>query len=258
MCKNSIMKKTVLFVIVFSLFNSCITYSDKNRGSLSDAMDKARDDYPDKREIPESEGESGYYTPWDDDEYYDHDNSGFDSDLVLIPVDSYYSFNMGIALLSGPYFSDAVNLEVLIGNDDDHLGFYLYGALTILEENKNHDVSESIEYPYMFDGGVEFRLVPLGRREFFSPYLALRLGGILLSWEYQNMLGDDITEDTLGGFSLGAGIGINFINTDLFRLGLSCKPRVILNSNQTVEGFDNDYFDPNGDLLLSMDFGLKF
>lgn len=258
------MRKCLFIIIVLLFFSSCITYSTKSRGNLSDAMEKARDDYPDEREVPESEGEGGFFIPWDydDDEYYDNGDDDyyddFGEDPVYIPLESYFSYNLGVSIINGPYFSSATNHEILIGDDEDTIGFYFYGAITILEENSNHDVSLSIKNSWIMDGGVEFRLVPLGRREFLSPYLAARVGGILLSWEFQNSLNmGDITHDTVGGMSLGVGVGLNIINSEFFRMGISCKPRLFLYSGQTVEGFNNEYFGPSGDVLISADIGLK-
>lgn len=255
------MRNFILYLLIIVILGSCVTQSSKSRGSLSDAMDKARDDYPDEREVPD--GDKDIFSIWDSDENDDYEEyeeyEPYEDDGDYEPLDLFYSFSMGKTSLAGPYFSSAASYEISLGYDEEKVGTYLYGGVTVLEENGNHNISESIENSWMLEGGLELRYIPLGSSDFFSPYILGRVGGMYLNWNFKNSLNEgDISNDSLGGLSLAAGLGINIINSKFLRLGVACKPRLYLYGGETYEGFYNDYFGVSGDVLISADIGFQF
>ncbi len=258
------MKKINLIIISLVLmFSGCITSSNKNRGSLSDAMDKSRDDYEEERVVPD---EDDY---WDDDDDYWDDDDEYDTDVYVAVTndldleDLVLIIRSGTSLLSGPYFNKSTGAEILLGGvNDGSTEFFFYGGLEILELNKNHSISESIkENPFMLTVGLEVRYYPINDLEYFTPYILARAGGLILAWQFENALiagSDIIRSDSVGGFTLDVGIGMDIIHNDRIRFGILCKPQSYLYGIETIEGFTNDYFDVSGLINISAEIGYKF
>ncbi len=276
------MKKMLyLIFLIIAVLNSCVTSSSRNRGSLSDAMEKARDDYPDKREVPSEPNRNFPSDSYRNDPYYNDPfyknprysepnyNDPFpvmpaeNSDYKPVQKDMFTILRVGSTILSGPFAKSSFNTELLVGDDYSNDSLFLYGKLQIIELESNHQISKSLHpNPIILSGGVEYRIYPLKEQQIFSPYLLGRAGGIFLFWDYKNKLYDEdqisIESDVLGGITLSLGVGLDIFKTDKFRIGLTLIPSGYLYGNQTIQGFYNDYFTPSGDLLLSGEIGIKF
>lgn len=257
------MKEKIFIICLILTLSSCITYSSKNRGSLSDAMDAADDNNEESRHVPNNEQDDDWYIY---DNHNNHnDNDYYDTEINIDsfgPTNSYFIFRAGQTILSGPYFDNVNSCEILIGGDGDIFSMYLYGGLDFLNTNSNHNIYTKIDYnPIQLYGGLELRYYIFKDFKVFSPYLLGRLGGMLLVWDYKNPIisgRDTIRTDWLSGINADIGLGIDIVHTDKFRVGITCMPQSNLYGDQTIEGFRNDYFSVNSDITISLEAGFLF
>ncbi|MBN2628756.1 MAG: hypothetical protein JXA95_18985 [Spirochaetales bacterium] len=255
-----------LTLLVFLALTACTTSSSHNRGSLSGAMDKARDDYEGEREVPDEED------PWWENDEEDSrwgDNSDRDDsygeDYTAAPigdVPATFLIRTGSTLGSGPYFSSQERYELLLGWEENNMALDFFGGLVLLDTNTAHLVSESItDGAFILEAGAEFRYYPWESLQFFSPYAGGRFGGLFMMWTFRNALtsGDDtITSDAVGGAVMGAVAGVDIIRTESLRLGVQINPEAYLFSAETSEGFDNDVFGAQGSINWSIEGGFRF
>jgi len=253
-------------LLVLLLFLSCTTSSPRNRGSLSGAMDKSRDDYEDERRVPDEPDD-----PWENEDPGDDEETPPPPDEAdpseAVSDDSVSLIVLGrggMGFRGGPYFFPRGGGELLIGDvlGKGHWEVYLFGGFNHLIVRSTHEVSDSIESDvFVLDAGIEGRFYPLPDLTFFSPWVSGRMGGMILFWQFKNSLtagSDTIGSDSLGGLLLGLGAGVDFIHGDSFRLGFSMTPEVWLFGDETSQGFTNDYFDAQGVIRWALEGGLRF
>ncbi|MGL1891176.1 MAG: hypothetical protein OCD02_06080 [Spirochaetaceae bacterium] len=260
---NKSIKNIIILAILFLTF-SCITGSSKDRGSLSDAMDAARDD-SDDRTIPDFKDDGGWESddefwgnnPPIEDDYDEAVGTSFEPNPEAIIV-----LRSGPSITSSSYFDSLINIEVLIGAGDGNLEVYFYGGFKSLEVKESSSIYETIkEDATMLTGGIESKYYPFKYLKIFSPYLIGRVGGMYFFWDYLNSFysgGDYIDSDILGGVSGAVGLGLDLIRLDTFNLGIQCVPTGYLFSGETTQGFTNDYFSEYGEVTLSVEAGYKF
>ncbi|MDC7223989.1 MAG: hypothetical protein PQJ60_09630 [Spirochaetales bacterium] len=247
------------------LIAGCTTSSPRSRGSLSGAMDKARDDNEGSREVPDEPD------PWwesdEDKEEEREDSSPSKEDTVVNtdPFDGSYlvMLRFGGSLSGTPYYEEQNGLELVLGMDDETpLDLLFFAGIHYMKTDQSHDVYESIgEGALLLNIGGDIRYYPLDKMSFFSPYVGARIGGIYMSWSYENPLtaGDDtIFSDSLGGLSLGVCAGVDLFKTEHFRLGAQIMPIVYLFGGETTQGFYNDYFGAQGMIRVNLEGGLRF
>lgn len=236
---------------------SCATSSPYDRGSLSDAMEKSRDDYPDEREVPDERDDDAEW--WDDDSRDDGRRKQKDAPsssdteparMAMSELHRYAGVRGGAAFASGPYFDHLFDAEIFLAFPEGPAEIQIFGALSGADVKPDSSVADSIEDTVvLLRAGAELRYMPIDTGGFFRPYLAARLGGLYMSWSFQNPLeagSDTIFSDSVGGIFLGAGLGINLVDLDRFRLGAAVVPEVNLFGSETGEGFDNDVFSHYG------------
>ena len=249
----------VLFSLLLFLF-SCTTSSPYNRGSLSDAMDKAEDDHQGSRRVPNQRDEPD----WGQDR---HDNNN------TTPVDEavyagegfsgpvYIGIRGGNSLQSAPYFDSIFDTELLIGFREESVEGLLFAGIKAVTAKESSDIYESVDEGVLFlRAGVEGRFYPFPAMQYFSPFLLAQAGGIYMYWSFKNPLeagGDVITSDSVGGLMLAVGAGISLIDTDVFRLGGACIPETHLFYSETQQGFQNDVFDFYGTVRWAIEAGIK-
>jgi hypothetical protein len=259
------MKKLIIMILCLSfiLLTACTTSSTMNRGSLSDAMDKSRDDYEEEREVPDEEipqaEEEDEYEE-DDEEYEEADS--YASSQNQTPSSIQLLIRGGDSFLGGPYFLGSGNGEILVGSTFDHWAVYLSAGFNILRVNQNHQVSESIkDNPLALNAALEGRYYFFKELKVFSPYLLARIGGFIMFWEFENPLtaGDETIEsDSLGGMILGSGLGIDFYRGDSFNIGAVVMPEWYIFGDQTSQGFTNDFFSSQGVTRWAVEAGYRF
>lgn len=247
-------------IILFS--TACTTSSTHNRGSLSSAMDKSRDDYEDERDVPDEEiPDYDNEDQNDEDDYYD-DSNDYSPAGNTGPSSLQLLLRGGKSPVGGPYFSDSLNGEILVGDASDHWGVYLTAGFNVLKLNPDHNVSDSIEdKPLALNAAVEGRYYLIKDMKFFSPYILGRIGGFIFFWEFKNPLvsgSDTIYNDSLGGFLLGGGAGVDLYRGDIFSISASVIPEWYVFGEQTSQGFTNDYFGSQGFVRWGVESGIRF
>ncbi|QEN08201.1 hypothetical protein EXM22_09455 [Oceanispirochaeta crateris] len=255
----------ILSLLSLTFFFSCTTSSPRNRGSLSDAMDKSRDDHEGSREVPDEDD-----SPWWAEEEPDQpsrqepDEPDY-NDMVASPSEP-VSLNV---LLRGergwtgsPYFTSDFNGELLIGDKIDHWEVYLFAGFDLLDVKPSHPAFETIkDNAFTLSAGVEGRFYMFPKLKVFSPYLLARMGGLFLFWQFRNPLesgGESIESDILGGLILGSGVGIDLYHGENFRVGMNIIPEASLYGEETQQGFTNDFFSSQGFVRIGMEAGARF
>ena len=257
------MQKLLLILLAIILVSSCTTTSHYNRGSLSDAMDKAKKDNPEDRKVPNHRERD----PWpgdDDDRPYNDDHSSDDTAVASsgggLSGPMYLGGRGGNAWFSSPYFDSLFDAEVLLGYRENRVEGLLFGGIKAVTAKEGSSLAESIDGGVVFlKAGIEGRYYPFPKQEFFSPYLLGQIGGLYMYWSFKNPLyagADTITGDSVGGLILATGAGVNLIDTGSFRLGAACIPETHLFYSETHEGFQNDLFDYYGTVRWTVEMGL--
>lgn len=254
--------------ILMILGIGCSTSPQYDRGSLSDAMEKSRDDYPDEREVPSDE------KPWWEQEdpeeenrnsggdSYDDEESNDESNYDPGPSEPlFFGVRGGNALTGGPYFDSLFDGEFLLGFEDGNVMGAVFAGLKAVKAKPDSEISESIEEGVLIlRAGVEGRYYPLPDLKYFSPYLLGQAGGLYMYWSFKNPLDagvETIAGDSVGGVILGAGAGVDLLHLENFKLGASCIPEAHLFGAQTQEGFDNDVFGAYGTVRWTVEALVK-
>lgn len=251
-----------LLVGALMFLASCVTTSMEDCGSLSDAMEKARDDYPDEREVPSEPKDD----PWDseDEDRQEQDRDEENDEYIYAASESpmYVGSRGGNALYSYPYFDSLFDAELLFGTGADKGELLFFGGIKAVTAREDSDIKESIDDGVIFlRGGVEGRFYPLPEWTVFSPYLLAQAGGLYMYWSFKNPLeagSETIASDSVGGMFLAAGAGVNLVNTEGFRLGAAWIPEIYLFYSETQEGFTNDVFDSYSTVRWCVEMGLIF
>jgi len=264
----TMIRRGMLFMVLLLLLFlfSCMSSSHRNRGSMSGAMDKSRDDYEGERTVPDEEDEDYWFDEEEEDGDIPEDSAPeYDSDDTGIPDEPLNLFLLvrgGASFVSDPYFENPLDMEVLIGGlGESNFGFFLFAGFKNLDVQSDSSISAAIKsHPLILDIGGEIRYYPFHELTYFSPYVAGRISGFVLFWSYKNDLiagSDTISSDYLGGVGLDGGIGVDFVQTDHFQAGFLLLPQAFLFGDETAEGFNNDIFDAYGTVRWSVEAGFK-
>ena len=255
------------------LLVACSSEPPVRRGSLSDAMDKSRDDYQGSREVPSVPAYRPRPPSYDERDDYrgssivitpsgaEAADRGPPSELELTPP--YFGARAGRSPgMSGGFISLADADLVLLAEANDTVEGALYAGFMASTPRPGSALAESVGDSMLFlKAGVELRWTPFPDWLGMSPYLGGQLGGFALLWEYKNPLysgGDTIRTDSLGGLHLSCGAGIYFLNLPGLKLGASVNPEAYLFGDLTSQGFDNDYFYPAGGIRVSTELLIRF
>ncbi len=246
-------------------FTSCTTSSPYNRGSLSDAMDKAEDDHEGSRRVPNDRDEPSRGRDSRDDDRYTQDTTSPQDEAVYYSDpfvgEVYLLFRGGNSWGGAPYFNSLFDGEVLIGGREDSLEVLLFAGIKAVIAKESSEIYDSVDDGVLIlRAGIEGRYYPFPDLQFMSPYLLAQAGGIYMYWSFKNPLeagGDLITSDSVGGMMLGVGAGVNLIDKGGFRAGVSCIPETHFFYSETQQGFQNDVFDLYGNIRWAVDVGLR-
>jgi len=256
------MQRLLPLLLALLLLAACTTGSDYNRGSLSDAMDKSRDDHEGDREVPNEREPDNW---WDDDDEGRRKESGDDHAPASVAAGSgpdvmYLAGRGGNAWHSSPYFDSLFDGELLLGYREEAVEVLLFGGIKAVKAKESSEIYESVDEGVLFlRAGVEGRYSPFPDLPFFSPYLLGQIGGSYMYWSFKNPLdagSEVIWNDSVGGMILGVGAGVNIVNYAQFRLGVACIPETHLFGAETQEGFQNDVFDYYGTVRWAIEAGL--
>jgi hypothetical protein len=235
-------------------------------------MDKARDSHRESREVPNERDEMprphgperGKSSIWSENDDTADDIAEESSESVGREFSGpfYFAVRGGNAWRGDPYFDSVLDAEALWGFRDNNIEGFLFGGIKGAEANPASKIAESIDEGVLFfRGGVELRYYPFPTQPVFSPYILGQVGGFYMIWSFKNPLeagNETISNDTVGGLMLAAGIGVNLINVGRFRLGASCVPEIMLFSPETEAGFQNDVFGYYGAVRWVVEAGVSF
>lgn len=244
-------------VAAFCLLSvSCVTGSYRDRGSLSDAMDKARDDnegsssVPDRPRYPERDRDR--YPERDRDRWVEEDRAASASSSPELNLSS---FNYGVRgstsfMASGDQGSDWACDLVLLAGLSESMDLDLFLGLKTVTPKTGSDIDLSVDGNlYFFRVGGDVSFYPLPERRFLSPFVTVGLGGFIMAWSFENALyskSETIKSDSLGGAFLQCGAGLYLYRGERLRLSVGANPEVYFFGTMTTEGFNNDYFSPMG------------
>ncbi len=261
--RRACINMTVLAVA--ALLVSCSSEPTHYRGSLSDAMDKSRDDYegersvPDQRRVPEQSypGEQevvdGYQSP----------ESYSSVDAASSPSEFWLGFRGGNGYYASRDMEPLADCDILAGGEvAQNLEVDLFAGFKVTRAVAGSSLDASVKDPLLFlKAGIEARYSPLPAWPVMSPYLSAGMGGFYMGWNFRNALvsGDDIiTSDSIDGFMVTVGAGVYLLNLERFRVGIGVQPEMYLFGIMTGEGFDNDYFDYFDSIKLLAEIAVKF
>lgn len=240
------------------MLSSCITPTSSDRGPLSDAIGKSRDNYPDSRDVPDAKmPEDRYENPfWKEhqqrerereDEARRRKEARPAATVRVGPeyVQRYLTVRGGNAFFGGPDFDSLFDAEVLLGYGVPGFEVLFFGGMKALTPKTGSAIRDSVGNRETFiKAGSELRFNLSRNSTGFSPYLLAQAGGVLMHWNFNNSLEavPTISYDIVGGLMFGAGAGINIIRTKSFRLGSAVIAETHLFFNRTWQGFYNDVF----------------
>lgn len=257
----------VAFAVTLAMAGtSCMTASGASRGSLSDAMNKARDDNEGSRSVPSGPPRSNDITP--------PANSDRDAPVVgrsrpdseaAEPVqwdgDLFFGARGGInAVSSIPRDADGWG-DLLIGLSGNTMDVDFFAGVKVVNPREGSSIELSTRDNLLFfRAGGEMRFLPFGDSDAFAPYFGVGLGGFAMFWEYQNPVysnGDKIYGDAISGVSLSASAGLYVIRSRHVNVALSVTPEISFFYDTTFQGFTNDYFAPYGTVALGAEVFFK-
>jgi hypothetical protein len=273
MKQKALTSTIILMALVASFTGACLS-SGRDRGSLSGAMEKSRDDHEGDRTVPDGRRDSE--PDWDFPDFDDDDDdrwySGNDSDehgdmAIREPVNLDSTTWVSVRGSSDPVTTSDIaataNTEILIGLAFKRSEIYLYCGAMVAFPREGSDLAASVEgMPTFVEFGLETRFKLFEGNRALNPWIGLGIGGFVMFWEFRNPLisgSDTITNDFLEGLKVSGGLGIYPVQTNSFRLGVNLMPEFYIYELVTYEGFDNDFFDPFFSVRLGVElsFGSK-
>ena len=251
----------IVVVLLASIF-SCSTTPVKYRGSLSDAMDKSRDDYEGDRTVPDEEREPEYVPPerYAVSGYYGAAESIPSGDDASGPSEFWIGFRGGNGYYASRDMEPLADGDILAGGVvSSNLEVDLFAGFKVTRAVAGSPLDASIKDPLLYlKAGLEGRYSPLPHWPVLSPYLSAGMGCFYMGWNFRNALNfGSITSDSITGFMMTVGAGIYLLNLESFRIGVGVQPEMYLFGTVTGEGFDNDYFDYFDSITVIAEMAVK-
>lgn len=228
----------------------------RSRGKLSQVMEKSSDKYEGERNV--SSTPRSYESRRDDDEFYlarkspeAESNRVENFSKSSSPAAVRVSFSGGPGLIAaknfGKYFDGKVSIASL--SEDKRSCFGLYAALGSVSIAEKSEIFDSLDNNVlMYSLGAEYKYYTTPPNAFLGNYIILGGGFNGILWSYKNSvtIDDDevLSADSLGGIELFVGMGFNYFQVKGLHLGVEVLPTLVIWSDITSQGFDNDIFDP--------------
>lgn len=247
--------RIISIIAVCAVAASCSSSPYRNRGSLGDAMDKARDDHEGSRRVPDRARPPDYDPPpyrgdYDggDDDASSSGNASSSGDGLGSP-DVHYGLRGSSSILSyGDFGPDWAADLVVTADVSQSLDAGVFLGIRSVEPVQGSALDLSVDGNlYFLRAGLEATYLPVPELRVFCPYLTAGFGGFLMLWSFENTLiagSERIDSDSLGGVMLFCGVGVYPYRGDRLRLSIGLIPEVYFFGSVTTEGFDNDYFSP--------------
>jgi hypothetical protein len=242
--------------------------SSRRAGSLSDAMEKASDDYQGERKVDAvGETEEPEYIPADSTfiKFEPAREIGEDGKPLK---DLWLGLKFGTGVMNTESFYGVTSFAFL-GNqfldDKKSVSFDLGLEYSPLQTTRTTEFDpEEDEIVKALDGGVitlfagmNFRYYTTPKHTFIGNYFSAGAGVKSMFWSYKNPIEikeydeygnyagtETISGDQLWGFDINAALGLNYIQFKHFSLGIEFNPGLTIWGFNTYEGFSNDIFHP--------------
>ncbi|MBN2857459.1 MAG: hypothetical protein JXN63_03570 [Candidatus Delongbacteria bacterium] len=264
---------TIILTLIVLTLISC-SPSSRRAGSLSDAMEKASDDYHGERKVDAVvEVEEPEYIPADS-TFITYERSNENEPLK----DLWLGLKFGTGVLSTKSFYGVTSFA-FTGNqfvgERNSLSFDIGLEYSPLQTTQTAEfVPEEDKIVKALDGGVitlfagmDYRYYTTPKHTFIGNYFSAGAGVKSMFWSYKNPIEireydeygnytgtETISGDQLWGFDINAALGLNYIQFKHFSLGIEFNPRITIWGFNTYEGFSNDMFYPF--LYLKTNFNL--
>jgi hypothetical protein len=245
---------------------SCMTSPGAYRGSLSDAMNKARDDNEGSRSVPSKPPKNREVAPpvHSDKEAPVTGRSRPDteeSEPVEWDGDLFFGARGGIVALSSiPRAADGWG-DLLVGSSGETMDAVLFAGMKAVMPSDGSSLDLSTrESLLFFRAGGEMRFLPFGESDAFAPYFGAGVSAFAMFWQFQNpvySLGDRIDGDAISGVTLSASAGLYVIRSEHVNVALSVTPEVSFFYDTTFQGFANDWFAPYGSIAIGTEIFFK-
>ena len=241
----------IVTCLAASLFAvSCSTTPERNRGSLEDAMEKARDDHEGSRRVPDRARPPDYESP----PYRDTDDG--EDPVSTAPSDGgsdatavHFGLRGSSSVVRYGDLGSDWAADLVVSADVSHsLGAGAFVGIRSVEPVRGSSLDLSVDGNlYFLRAGIEATYLPVPELRVLCPYLTAGLGGFVMLWSFENAViagSERIDSDTLGGVLLFCGVGVYPYRGDRLRLSVGLIPELYLFGSVTNEGFDNDFFSP--------------
>jgi len=247
----------IFTLLTFLFIQGCCSRSHlvKRRGKLSEAMEKASDEYEGERNMEthyERVEEAHVTESCIADDY--GDSQVADSPLISSTDSSrqhfgnVLSFSGGSGILSGDDFYGYSHLNIAYGENVSRRGRFqgragymwapLQTAGTLHHSLKNGTL--------LLHVGCEFQYLITPHYTFVGQYFVGGLAYHHMFWSFKNPIhfddGETIRSDSISGLEIYAGAGINLMQTRYFQLGGEVLPGVIFWNDETYQKLENDIF----------------
>lgn len=255
-------------LMVFLLLLMSCSPSSRRAGSLSDAMDKASDDYQGERKVKAvvQREEPEYLTP--DDSHIKFETDGERPKQSPPLKDLWFGLQFGTGIVSTKSFYGVTSFA-LTGNQfisnkrsisfDLGLEYSPLQTTRSLEFDPQEDrIVKALDGGVItFFAGMNYRYYTTPKHTFIGNYFSAGGGVKSMFWSYKNPIeireyndhgidigSETISSDQLWGFDLNAALGLNYIQFKHFSLGIEFNPGITVWGFNTYEGFSNDIFYP--------------
>lgn len=244
---------------------SCSTAPAKYRGSLSDAMDKSRDDHEGDRSVPDlpRAPEDAPPTQYPASDYSGSIQSIPAGDYAFGPSDFWLGFRGGNGYYTSNDMEPLADGDIIAGGEvSPNVEIDLYAGFKVTRAVAGSALDASITDPLLFlKAGVEGRYSPFPGWLVMNPYLSAGIGSFYMGWNFRNALvsgADIIASDSITGFMMTVGAGVYLVRLERFRVGMGIHPELHVFGSFTGEGFDNDYFDYFDSIKVIAEIAVKW
>lgn len=265
---------SVALLSLAAMYTSCVSTPERSRGSLSDAMDTARDDNGADRSVPDNDRSSPPGSVPNPNERLperpsanspdgnDNGSSDLTSSTSTEPLRLWLGLRGANATAPDHEIKTLGDFDVFIrGEVTPKVDVTFYVGMKVANPVSGSDLDASVKNGLLFfKAGIEGQYMPFPGWKILSPYVFAGVGGYFMFWSFQNSLtagGEIITGDSIGGMLLTVGAGIYPVNLDRFRIGVNVIPETYLFGSVTQEGFDNDYFSIFNTLKISVEMSFR-
>lgn len=288
---GSFLKLGLIFLLLSAFLIQGCGVSGPRRGKLSEAMEKASDNYDGDRTVSSTENDEDededestplFQPSTERTEYLKNrletkdDSTNIDQENDIpedppLPKKVKAGVKWGIGYVGNEEFQTINHFHLTIGGYiEERKSLHFSIGLNLIDVNSDHKLSESIKNTiWVGELDLEYRGFITPDYTFFGNYFLAGIGYNLMGWNYRNPIEavtyddygniedtEEITSDALSGGNLYFGTGFNALQIKGFHLGVELVTGVYLWGLYTSQGFENDVYDlamPYWKMRLNLD-----